>query len=76
MKKPNLFFVSESTFNLGDQFQCIVDAITEASKANGLTDVWSQTQPKLKGHLDSWKQCDNAGSKLKIVLYVYYLGLL
>lgn len=76
MKEPNLFFMGANTFNLGDQFQCIVDAIGEASKTNGLTDVWSKTQPKLKGHLDTWKQCDSAGSKLKIVLYVHYFILL
>lgn len=70
MKKPNLLFMSAETFNLGDQFQCIVDALGEASKANGLADVWTKTQPKLNEHLDAWKKCDNAGSKLKIVLYV------
>lgn len=70
MKKPNLLFTSVETFNLGEQFECIVDAIGDASKANGFSDVWSKTQPKFKNHLDTWKQCGSAGSKLKIVLYV------
>lgn len=72
MSKSNLLFTNDETFNLGEQFQCIVDAIGEASKANGLSDVWSKTQPKFKNHLDTWKQCDKAGSKLKIVLYVTF----
>lgn len=74
MEKPNVFIMSGEAFNLGEQYQCIVDAVGEASKANGLTDVWSKTQPKLKGHLDGWKQCGSAGSKLKVVLYVPFIS--
>lgn len=73
MKEPHLFFMGAETFNLGEQFQCIMEAIGEASNANGMTDVWSKTQPNLKSHVDAWKQCGSAGSKAKVVLYVYLL---
>lgn len=64
--------MDEDTFapSLPEQFVCIVGAHGEASNANGLGGEWMKFQPKFKQHLDAWKQCGNAGDKLKIVLYV------
>lgn len=70
LKKPELFELAEDTFaaSAAEQFQCSVDYLGEISKANGLEELWSRTQPQLQLHLDSWKGCANAGNKYLVAL--------
>lgn len=72
MKKPSDSFIGAETFatSLTGQFQCVVNAIGEASKETGFTDAWSKIQPKFQQHLDAWKLCGKDGGKLKAILYV------
>lgn len=72
------FDIDEQTFAplLPEQFECIVGALGEASTANDMTDQWTKFQPKFKQHLETWKQCGNAGDKIQIVLYVQYFILI
>lgn len=73
--KPNFFIASEEeevfapTF--AEQFECVMDALGEASVANGMTGEWIKFQPKFKAHIDSWKECSQLSDKLKVFLYVF-----
>lgn len=67
---PDLF---EETFapSFAEQFQCIADVLGEVSKANGMEEMWSRTQPQLQLHIDNMKQCSSAGNKFMVILYAY-----
>lgn len=49
-------------------FECIFGVLGEVSKENGFTAKWQKYEPQFKKFLDSWKQCGNAGSKIKVIL--------
>lgn len=51
-------------------YECLVDAMGKTSTTNGLTDEWTKFQPQFRKHFDLWNECDNAGGKLKAILYV------
>lgn len=56
--------------SLPEQFECLIGALGDASKANGMANEWTKFQPQFKQHLDAWKQCASGSNKLKIILYV------
>lgn len=64
--------IDEEVFaqSVPEQVECVVDALAEASKANGMAEDWDKVQPKFKQHLDTWKQCSNADGRLSKALYV------
>ena len=71
-KKPNFYFdVDEETYapSIAEQFECVIGALGEASKANDMTNEWMEYEPQFKQHLNAWKQCSNAGGKLQTILY-------
>lgn len=53
---------------LPEQFQCIVNVLGDVSKANGLEELWSKSQPQLQLHIDNWKRCDNLENKVARLL--------
>lgn len=69
-ESSELFELAAETFapSFAEQFQCIADVLGEVSKANGLEEIWSRTQPQLQLHIDNMKGCANAGNKFLIIL--------
>jgi len=53
---------------LPEQFQCIVNVLGDVSKANGLEELWSKSQPQFQLHIDNWRRCDNLENKVARVL--------
>lgn len=53
---------------LPEQFQCIVNVLGDVSKANGLEELWSKSQPQFQLHIDNWKRCDNLENKVARIL--------
>ncbi|XP_055306902.1 uncharacterized protein LOC129571162 [Sitodiplosis mosellana] len=51
-----------------EQFECIVDVLGDVSKANGLGELWSKTEPQVRHRIGNWKQCPNAGNKFLVLL--------
>lgn len=62
--------VEEFQATLPEQFECLVEVLGDVSKANGLEDLWSKTEPQVLDRLNKWKQCPNAGNKFLVILYV------
>nr|ABE26931.1 small secreted gut protein [Mayetiola destructor] len=57
-------------------FQCMVDVVGTVSNANGFSELWSQSEPVAKYHLEKWLMCPQAGDKLAVVLCNIREGLL
>lgn len=53
---------------LPEQFQCIVNVLGDVSKANGLEELWSKSQPQMQLHIDNWRRCDNLENKVARLL--------
>lgn len=62
--------IEEFDASLPEQFECIVGVIGDVSKANGLEELWTKTEPQLLDRLNKWKQCPSAGNKFLVILYV------
>lgn len=57
--KHDSFETVADTFapTLPEQFQCLADVLGDASKANGLEEMWTKAQPELQLHIDNWMKC-------------------
>lgn len=49
----------------------MADVLGEASKANNMNATWTEIQPELQLHIDSWKECDQDGNKYTVFAYVF-----
>lgn len=54
--------------SIPEQFECIAEVLGDVSKANGLEDLWSKTEPQLTDRISKWKECPNAGNKFLVIL--------
>lgn len=63
----------DSSNDLPDRYQCMVDVLGEASKAHAVDTLWSETQPELQLQIDNWKECDQDGNKYVVFAYVFNL---
>lgn len=55
---------------VADVYQYYVNIIGKVSKGNGLTALWSKTQPKLQAQLDEWKKFRGNTNDYTQVVYV------
>lgn len=62
---------------MAEKFQCLVDVMDEASIKNGMRKMWADFQPDVQAHVDSWKQCINAGNEIAITRYaIQFMAIL
>lgn len=50
--------------NVVEQFQCLVSVLGNVSKDNGLSELWSRSEPVLQYHLNNWRKCSDLNNKL------------
>lgn len=53
-----------------EQFQCLVDTLSQVSKDIGLEELWDSTGTEIEQQLDSWRECSNLENRFAIILYV------
>lgn len=56
-------------------YECLFGVLGEVLTENGFETEWQKYQPQIKKFLDSWKQCKNAGGKIKVIWYVLNLSV-
>lgn len=49
-------------------FECLATVIGKVSNASGFSELWLQSEPVVKYHLDKWMKCPQAGDKLAVIL--------
>ncbi|XP_055306879.1 uncharacterized protein LOC129571139, partial [Sitodiplosis mosellana] len=52
------------------KFECFADVLGDVSKANGLGELWSKTEPELRQHINNWKKCPYAGNQIQVLACV------
>lgn len=51
-------------------FRCAFGVLAQASKDNGLEELWSTFERQLQQNLDSWAECSTLENVLAVYLYV------